>query len=411
MNAQRRFGFAEATTGAESVLDDDDIDVVFIATRHHSHAELTCRALEQGKAVFVEKPLALSVNELDRVLEVVARTGNDRLMVGFNRRFAPLLTGMKSRFSPDSTPGSARYLVNAGRLDHRSWYANENLEGSRFVGEGGHFIDTLSWWFDARPTEVHAVPGRHSDDVHATLRFDDGSVATVDYVTDGSSRFPKETFDAIGGGRSARLDNFKTATVWSGRRRSVQRAIDTHRQGPAERARLLPRCGSARRTQCRSRSRRSSPRRAPPSPSPAASLRDEPRRRDARPSPLVCRTRATHVSRRSNDACSRPSAPAGVAAPTRASRPDRRAGTGPTTAALHDDARPCARAGDPCTSACRARRCGRAVVQWALGHVRHRASRSRRARLVPRPGDGAACPERPLRVPRSDIAPKPRPAT
>ena len=86
-------------------------------------------------------------------------------------------------------------------MDHRSWYPNENLEGSRFVGEGGHFIDTLSWWFDALPTEVHAVPGRHSDDLHATLRFDDGSVATVDYVTDGSSRFPKETFDVIGGGR------------------------------------------------------------------------------------------------------------------------------------------------------------------------------------------------------------------
>ncbi len=227
MNAQRRFGFAEATTGAETVLDDDDIDLVFIATRHHSHAELTCRALERGKAVFVEKPLALSVNELERVLDTVARTGNDRLMVGFNRRFAPLLTGMKSRFTPDSKPGSARYLVNAGRLGRGSWYANENLEGSRFVGEGGHFIDTLSWWFDARPTEVQAVSGRHSDDVHTTFRFDDGSVATVDYVTDGSSRFPKETFDAIGGGKSACLDNFKAATVWSGRRRSVQRAFDT----------------------------------------------------------------------------------------------------------------------------------------------------------------------------------------
>jgi threonine dehydrogenase-like Zn-dependent dehydrogenase len=124
LNAQRKFGFALASTGADAVLDDDDIDVVFIATRHHSHAALTCAALERGKAVFVEKPLALSVEELDRVLEVVERTGNDRLMVGFNRRFSPILVDMKRRFGARTEPGYALYLVNEGRLDRGSWYAN-----------------------------------------------------------------------------------------------------------------------------------------------------------------------------------------------------------------------------------------------------------------------------------------------
>jgi predicted dehydrogenase/threonine dehydrogenase-like Zn-dependent dehydrogenase len=224
MNAQRRFDFATATTGAESVLDDDEIDVVFITTRHHSHADLTCRALERGKAVFVEKPLALSLDELDRVLDVVARTGNDRLMVGFNRRFAPLLVGMKERFGPAARPGAARYLVNAGGLAPGSWYANESLEGSRFVGEGGHFIDTLSWWFDASPARVYAVEGPSANDVLVTIDFEDGSVATIAYVTGGNNRFPKESFDATGGGRAARLDNFKAATVWTGRRRRVQRS-------------------------------------------------------------------------------------------------------------------------------------------------------------------------------------------
>ena len=223
-NAQRRFGFDEASTGADAVLDDDGIDVVFITTRHHSHADLTCRALERGKTVFVEKPLALSLDELDEVLDVIARTGNDRLMVGFNRRFAPLLVTMKERFGPKATAGTARYLVNAGRLDHTSWYANEELEGSRFVGEGGHFIDTLSWWFDASPREVYACNGRDTSDAHVTLRFVDGSVGTIDYVTGGNSRFPKETLDATGSGRNARLDNFRAATVWSGRRRRVRRS-------------------------------------------------------------------------------------------------------------------------------------------------------------------------------------------
>jgi predicted dehydrogenase/threonine dehydrogenase-like Zn-dependent dehydrogenase len=224
-NAQRRFGFTEAATGADSVLDDDDIDVVFVATRHHSHADLACRALERGKAVFVEKPLALSDDEVERVLEVVERTGNDRLMVGFNRRFAPLFAGMKERFGVRASAGTARYLVNAGPLAAGSWYANEALEGSRFVGEGGHFIDTLSWWFDASPVSAHATKGPAAGDVHATLEFDNESVATITYVTGGNARVPKETFDASGGGRSARLNNFRSAEVWKGRRRRVIRSI------------------------------------------------------------------------------------------------------------------------------------------------------------------------------------------
>jgi predicted dehydrogenase/threonine dehydrogenase-like Zn-dependent dehydrogenase len=234
VNAQRRFGFANAETGADTVLDDDGIDVVFIATRHHSHAELTCRALERGKTVFVEKPLALSPESLAQVLDVVGRTGNDRLMVGFNRRFAPLLTAMKSRFGPVTSPGSARYLVNAGPLEQGSWYSNEELEGSRFAGEGGHFIDTLSWWFDALPVQVYAANGASGDDLVVTVTFDDDSIATISYVTDGNRRFPKETFDATAGGRSARLDNFKAATVWSGRRRRAQRSplkIDKGQRG------------------------------------------------------------------------------------------------------------------------------------------------------------------------------------
>jgi predicted dehydrogenase/threonine dehydrogenase-like Zn-dependent dehydrogenase len=224
MNAQRRFGFRAAATGEDAVLDDDDIDVVFIATRHHSHAALVCRALERGKAVFVEKPLALSIEELDRVTATVRATGNDRLMVGFNRRVAPLFTAMKDRFGTASAPGSARYLVNAGRLDNASWYLNEGLEGSRFVGEGGHFIDTLGWWFDALPVRAHAVEGANEGDVHATLGFDDGSIGTISYLTSNNPKVPKEFFDGSAAGRSARLDNFRTASVWSRRRRHTDRS-------------------------------------------------------------------------------------------------------------------------------------------------------------------------------------------
>ena len=122
VNAQRRFGFTKASTNADAVLDDKILDAIFIVTRHHSHADLVCRALETGKAVFVEKPLALTHEELDRIVEVIEKTGNDRLMVGFNRRFAPLLMQMKSQFGPASSNAVTRYLVNAGPLAADSWY-------------------------------------------------------------------------------------------------------------------------------------------------------------------------------------------------------------------------------------------------------------------------------------------------
>jgi predicted dehydrogenase/threonine dehydrogenase-like Zn-dependent dehydrogenase len=224
-NAQRKFGFAESTTRIDEVLEDDSIDAVFVVTRHSSHAALTCRALEAGKAVFVEKPLCLSAEELSQILETVEATGNDRVMVGFNRRFSPLLTEMRTRFGPHRGPVSARYLVNAGTLGRDSWYRMEDLEGSRFLGEGGHFIDTLSWWIGADPVEVSATTAGDPSDLQVTLRYGDGSLGTVTYLTGGHGRFPKETFDVSGGGRSARLDNFARATVWAGRRRRTQRVF------------------------------------------------------------------------------------------------------------------------------------------------------------------------------------------
>ena len=223
VNAQRRFGFTTASTSAQAVLDDESLDAIFIVTRHATHAGLVCRALETGKAVFVEKPLALTGEELDSIAEVIAKTGNDRLMVGFNRRFAPMLTKMKADFGPASSGAVTRYLVSAGPLAADSWYRDKG-EGSRFTGEGGHFLDTLSWWADNLPEEVYAVGGPDPDDVHVTVRFANGVSGVISYLTGGNVRFPKETLDVTGGGRSARLDNFRKAMVWAGRGHDTIRA-------------------------------------------------------------------------------------------------------------------------------------------------------------------------------------------
>src|SRR5262245_5264095 len=242
VNAQRRFGFVTASTTADAVLEDEALDAIFIVTRHATHASLVCRALQTGKAVFVEKPLALTSDELQQVIDTVAATGNDRLMVGFNRRFAPLLAEMKSRFGTPAGGSVTRYLVNAGPLEADSWYRNEELEGSRFAGEGGHFIDTLSWWADSLPEQVYAIPGPDPGDLQATVRFRNGSTGTITYLTTGNPRYQKETLDAAGGGRSARLDNFAQAAVWTGRRRHATRARGQDKGQRLELTRFLDAC-------------------------------------------------------------------------------------------------------------------------------------------------------------------------
>ncbi|MEW2454163.1 bi-domain-containing oxidoreductase [Streptomyces albus] len=218
-NAQRKFGFAHATTDLDLVLGDKSVDAVFVVTRHSSHAELTRKALLAGKAVFVEKPLALTEDELAGVLAAVEESGNDRLQVGFNRRFAPLLRQARQRFGPRTGPAHLRYLVNAGRLEQGSWYLRQDTEGTRFAGEGGHFIDTASWLLQADPVSVYAVAASGNEDLQVVLRYPDESTATLGYVTTGSPGFPKETLDLVADGKVLRLDDFVRAAVYDGRRK------------------------------------------------------------------------------------------------------------------------------------------------------------------------------------------------
>ncbi|MFF3757344.1 bi-domain-containing oxidoreductase [Streptomyces sp. NPDC002185] len=213
-NAERKFGFRRATTDLDAVLGDPSIDAVFVVTRHSSHADLTQKALLAGKAVFVEKPLALTEDELAGVLSAVEKSGNDRLQVGFNRRFAPLLQEARKRFGDRTGPASLRYLVNAGRLQHGSWYLQQGSEGSRFAGEGGHFVDTASWLLGADPVSVYAVAPAGNEDLQVVLRYPDGSTATISYVTTGPAAFPKETLDLVADGKVLRLDDFVRAQVY-----------------------------------------------------------------------------------------------------------------------------------------------------------------------------------------------------
>ncbi|HVV14392.1 bi-domain-containing oxidoreductase [Amycolatopsis sp.] len=232
-NAKRKFGFAEASTDVDELLADDQLDAVFVVTRHSSHAELTRRALLAGKAVFVEKPLALSEEEVGKILAAVAESGNDRLQVGFNRRFAPLLNETKQQFGRRIGPASVRYLVNAGKLDQGSWYNQAGSEGTRFAGEGGHFIDTVSWLLDADPTSVYACATPNQADLQVVLRYPDGSTATISYATSGSTGFQKETLDALADGKVLKFDDFLRTSVFSRKKWSSPRLPKGRDKGQA----------------------------------------------------------------------------------------------------------------------------------------------------------------------------------
>jgi predicted dehydrogenase/threonine dehydrogenase-like Zn-dependent dehydrogenase len=230
VNARYKFGFENAGTDAEAVLADDSLDAIFVVTRHESHADLVCRALQAGKAVFVEKPLALTEEQVEQVVASVEETGNDRLMVGFNRRFAPLFVHLRDHFRRNDAPVSARYLVNAGQLDPASWYLKSGTEGSRFAGEGGHFVDTLTALVGHDPVDVVGLPGS-AGDIQVSLRYPDGSLGSITYATGGHRRFPKETLDVTGGGANARLDNFTRVTVWTPQGRESKRSLKGQDKG------------------------------------------------------------------------------------------------------------------------------------------------------------------------------------
>jgi predicted dehydrogenase/threonine dehydrogenase-like Zn-dependent dehydrogenase len=223
-NARRRFGFERVSTDYQGLLADDAVTAVLVATRHHAHARMVCEALRADKAVFVEKPLAVGPEQLDEILAAVADSGNDRLMVGFNRRFAPLLTELRRAWGPRTGPVHLRYDVNAGQLAAGSWYARPE-EGPRLVGEGCHFVDTASWWIGSEPVEVFAAstPG-DPDDTVSTIRYVDGSVATISYLTRGDGRYPKEVVQVFGQGQVARLHNFQRTEHWRGGRRQARRS-------------------------------------------------------------------------------------------------------------------------------------------------------------------------------------------
>ena len=220
VQAGRNFGFETTTTNTASVFTDATINTLMIATRHDSHAQLVCQALEAGKHVFVEKPLALTLEELAQIVQtyqgICAQRAAPILMVGFNRRFAPQVQKMKALLDRVEAPKSFIMTVNAGDIPPQHWTQDVQVGGGRILGEGCHFIDLLRFLAGCPIIGVQgtmigaspAVPVRE-DKASFTLRFADGSFGTVHYLANGHRSFPKEHLEVFCAGRVLQLENFR----------------------------------------------------------------------------------------------------------------------------------------------------------------------------------------------------------
>ncbi len=212
LHAARKFGFETTTTDTDSLFGRPDVDALVVTTRHDSHARFVIRALESGKHVFVEKPICLTLQELESITKAYDAAGRTPVvMVGFNRRFAPQVRKAKELLTGTSGPKSFIMTVNAGAIAADHWTQDAVVGGGRIIGEACHFIDLLRFLaaspiVDARRT---TLTGGQGDTTTLDLHFDDGSIGTVHYFANGSKAFPKERLEVFAQGRVLQLDNFR----------------------------------------------------------------------------------------------------------------------------------------------------------------------------------------------------------
>jgi len=224
-NLARKFKFSEATTDANLVLKDNEIDTVVIATRHDSHFELVINALQAGKHVFVEKPLALTLKQVDQIeqeLSEISPAQVPLLMVDFNRRYAPLIQHMKLKLDALDAPKSMVMNVNSGAIDPAHWIQNTEIGGGRIIGEACHFIDLLRHLSGHKIEYVSASAMRSAcnDTSTINLQFVDGSIGTIHYFANGHKGMSKERLEVFCDGYVMQLDNFRKLKThdWSGSR-------------------------------------------------------------------------------------------------------------------------------------------------------------------------------------------------
>jgi polar amino acid transport system substrate-binding protein len=208
-----KFNFHQAVSSANDIISNPDINVVFIATRHNLHATYVIEALKNDKIVFVEKPLALTPQELNQIIEA-EKNSKGSVMVGFNRRFAPL-TQQALQFIGSNLPVAVNYRINAGQVPADHWVHDPEIGGGRIIGEACHFIDYCRFFAKSEITHIKGnfmVNGNIKDTAAISIGFANGSIATISYFSNGSKLLPKEQIEIFSGSRTAVINDFKTLT-------------------------------------------------------------------------------------------------------------------------------------------------------------------------------------------------------
>ncbi|OKH87465.1 bi-domain-containing oxidoreductase [Thalassospira sp. TSL5-1] len=223
----KQFGFVFCAAHFDELLQNDS-DAIVIATRHDTHGPAVRDALLAAKHVYVEKPLAMHIDELAEIHTAYNKSSKAQLMVGFNRRFAPATKKVIEHFSGVQSPLVVNIRINAGYIPANHWSQDPQAGGGRMIGEGCHFIDLASALVSSNVKSIYAIGSSKAeksallnDNLCLALSFTNGSVANITYTADGSKAMAKEYIEVFGGGRSAQINDFKEISLFKG---------DTHKQ-------------------------------------------------------------------------------------------------------------------------------------------------------------------------------------
>lgn len=213
--AAKKAGSPTIVSDEMLIYENEMVNTIFIATRHSTHKAQVLQSLEHNKHVFVEKPLAISLEEIKEIYKIHNMNQNIRLMVGFNRRFAPATQKLFNRIKNRKNPLSISVMVNAGPLPPDHWVHDVELNGGRIIGEGCHFVDLVRYLVGDKIESISAMStkgymGTDEDKVITTLTFEDGSHAAIHYLANGNKDFPKERVEVFSSERVYVIDNFRS---------------------------------------------------------------------------------------------------------------------------------------------------------------------------------------------------------
>ena len=229
----RKYAFDYATTDYRNLLADPNVAIVFILTRHNSHGPMVCETLRAGKAVFVEKPLCITKEQLTDIISAYTSVSSPFLMVGFNRRFAPATKQCVNFFGPSRASSVVQIRCNAGFIPPESWVHKREEGGGRIVGEVCHFVDLAQAITGGLPQRVFAsaaeTPQDLRDNLSISLKMDNGAVANITYAASGDKSFPREEVQVFAGGSVCVIENFKTIRFISSGKQTVHRALTVDR--------------------------------------------------------------------------------------------------------------------------------------------------------------------------------------